>query len=501
MLSNLDNTSLGAYLPAIAPLLLMGLSLAALGGYLGLRVGRRSRRPPLPSSAGAPLDRLDYRDALTDLPDRQALMIQLRQRLARGESGTLLLLDVDAFKVLNNTLGQPRGDRLLYQLASRLRHWAADRRLLARIGGNEFALLIVGLRGREALQAAQALQDDLNTSYDLEGHRYACQLSAGLADFGVADGNDATLLRRASLALNEAKQRGDQRVHAFDHAMEQALEGRLRLETALRQAIDGDQLRLYLQPQVDHRGRLLGAEGLLRWQHPERGLVLPGEFIPLAEETGLILGLGQWVIEEACRYLVGWSRCPQLSRLRLSININVQQLQHPHFVDGVAAALASHGAAAGRLTLELTESLLIDEIDTAAVQLAALRRHGLQLALDDFGTGYSALAYLQRLPLDILKIDRAFVQRLGDQPETLAITRTILQLAEALSLKVVAEGIETPEQHLALEGLGCRIFQGYLFGRPQPREAFEALAKGKAAGYALEASEGRNSSVGRATDS
>ncbi|WP_251309590.1 putative bifunctional diguanylate cyclase/phosphodiesterase [Halomonas sp. NCCP-2165] len=451
-------------------------------------------------AAQSRIQQLAYRDSLTGLPNRLALMEQLLQRLERNESGTLLLLDVDGFKALNNTLGQSIGDQLLCQLAGRLKEWVADKRLIARIGGNEFALLFPGLGGQEAVDAAQAIQDTLNDTYRLAGHRYLCRLSAGLAGFEVADGDEAALVRRTSLALTEAKKRGDSRVQRFDPALEQALEGRLRLEVELRQAMTGNQLRLYLQPLVDHQGQLVGAEGLIRWQHPERGLVPPGHFIPFAEETGLILSLGQWVIEEACRRLGTWATTPHLRQLRLSININVQQLQQPDFIEEVSASLQRHAAPAQRLTLELTESLLIDEIDSAAATLAGLSRLGIKLALDDFGTGYSALAYLQRLPLDILKIDRTFVQRLGEQPETLAITRTILQLAEALSLEVVAEGIETPEQYLALEALGCRIFQGYLFGRPQPREAFEALAKGKTAAYALEAPVGRDSSVGRATD-
>lgn len=426
------------------------------------------------------IQHLAYHDSLTGLPNRRALQERLDEMLEnmrqrRCGPALLFLIDVDHFKFLNDSLGHAMGDELLRQLAGRLQNLAADRGDAARLDGNEFALL-VGPLAEEGSHAAGPLARQrlirvlatLGGDYELAGHAYPCRVSGGaLVIEGDEPGHDE-LLKRADLALLDAKRRGDGCPSVFDSGMEVALEERLRLERELHVAIDEGQLRLYVQPQIDAEDVVFGAEALVRWEHPQRGLVSPGVFIPLAEESGLIVRLGEWVLETACRALAEWSGHPELGHCRLSVNVSVQQFQQPDFVDQVLSVLARHDVSPHRLTLELTESLLMEELDDVIGKMTLLRRMGISFALDDFGTGYSSLAYLKALPLDTLKIDVAFVRDLTQDPLAQPIARTIVALAEQLALKVVAEGVETQEQLTILQELGCGSFQGFLFARPQP---------------------------------
>lgn len=432
-------------------------------------------------AAQAKIHHLAYNDSLTDLPNRRSLHQRLQVCQQQSEKTAshvmLMLLDIDKFKALNDALGQAMGDRLLRCLAERLQRHVPQADDLARLDGNEFALILIGLptdievATRLAKKRANMILNDISTTYDLGGQSYTCRVSAGVHVFrGQPTGVDE-LLKKASMALFQAKQAGDHVPCLFDPDMERRLDERIQLEADLRCAIDSDQLRLYLQPQVDDCGEVVGAEGLVRWRHPVRGLVSPAAFIPLAEETGLIVPLGQWVMDRASQLLAEWAQHPSLCKAHLSINVSVREFQQLDFVDTVLDALARHGAPATQLTLELTETLLLANVEDVIDKMSRLKAHGVSFALDDFGTGYSSLAYLKRLPLDVLKIDVAFVCDLPANANAVTIARTIIALAESLNLKVVAEGVETTAQHQVLEQLGCRHYQGYLFGRPQPAEA------------------------------
>ncbi|WP_043532334.1 bifunctional diguanylate cyclase/phosphodiesterase [Litchfieldella xinjiangensis] len=433
---------------------------------------------------------LAYHDPLTDLPNRPALIERLsicqRQSEKTGAHVMLMLIDIDKFKLLNDALGQAMGDRMLLNLAERLQRHVPQLEDLARLDGNEFALILCGfpadaeLAARIATKRANHILQDLNTTYDLDGHGYTCRISAGVHVFqGDQDDRDA-LFRKTGMALLHAKQLGDQQPCLFDPEMERRLDERLQLEADLRHALENDQLELYLQPQVDPRGHWIGAEALVRWNHPERGFVSPGAFIPLAEETGLVVPLGRYVLDRAAALLAEWQHDPERARMRLSVNVSVREFQQPDFVASVLAALARQGAPAERLTLELTESLLLTDVEDVIAKMSQLKAHGIRFSLDDFGTGYSSLAYLRRLPLDELKIDVAFVCDLPASPNAVTIARTIIALAESLDLDVVAEGVETPAQREVLEQLGCGYYQGFLFGRPTPAASLMRSARSKA---------------------
>lgn len=426
---------------------------------------------------------LAYHDTLTGLPNRQALQEHLaacsQTPRANQHRALLALLDIDRFKVLNDSLGQDIGDELLRQLGERLQQWAANGLSVARLDGNEFALVgtLSSTHEASAQNEAHALIDQildtLTADYSLQGHRYLCRLSVGVLVFSPHEHDSiAPLFKRAGLALLAAKQLSDGRPQFFQQAQEDELEERLTLEHELRHAIDHDELCLHLQAQVNEAGSTIGAEALVRWQHPERGMISPGHFIPLAEQTGLILPLGHWVLKEGCRLLGEWRQDPRLQHLKLSLNVSVRQFQQPDFADQVMALVAAYGAPPERLTLELTESLLLSDPEGTIHKMKTLRHLGVSFALDDFGTGYSSLAYLKLLPLDTLKIDIAFVRDLALDMQTKPIAATIIALAESLGLGIIAEGVETDDQRLALANLGCHLYQGFLFGRPAPVDAF-----------------------------
>ena len=427
-----------------------------------------------------------YHDGLTTLPNRSSLQERIHAlQLASDISGRhimLLLVDIDNFKGINDALGQATGDRLLKALAARLRPWARQANDLARLSSNEFALLYDGLSVSpenamgQAREKARSVLESLNGDYSLAGERHSCRVSGGYLLFRGGDLGVSELLKRAGLALLESKSEAAQRPCAFEASMVERLNARLRLERQLKDAVVGEQLRQYLQPQVDHQGTITGAEVLLRWEHPELGLVSPSAFISLAEDTGQIVELGNWVLRKTCELLADWQHDPHRSAWTLSVNVSAREFQRADFVTGVERALTDTGAPASQLTLELTESLMLGEAYPVIDTLTHLRTLGVRFAIDDFGTGYSSLAYLKRLPLDSLKIDVAFVRDLTDDPTAAPIAQTIIALAQTLQLGVIAEGVETVEQQKRLLELGCRSFQGYLYSKPLPLHQFLALS-------------------------
>lgn len=410
---------------------------------------------------------LAFHDSLTGLPNRVHLHQQLQALCDRGGDALLMLLDISRFKVLNDTLGYEMGDLLLTRAAARLRRQGVSGSGLARVDGNEFAVVIDRLPQPEWIDSLMA---EMSWPYDLDGYLHDCSFCVGMARLEEGVAAAAEWMTRAGLALSHAKREGAACARWFEPEMERAVHERVLLEAELREALasGGSQLCLHFQPQVDRAGRMIGVEALVRWQHPDRGLVSPGLFVPLAEETGQIHALGSWVLREGCRQLAAWSRIPEMARIRLSINVSVRQFQQPAFVDEVIAVLAETGAPTGQLTLELTESLLMEQVDSAIESMQRLRAIGVRFSLDDFGTGYSSLGYLSRFPFDTLKIDGSFVRDVVNNAGSAAIIRTIIALANSLGLVVVAEGIETSEQRDFLLSCGCRCYQGYFFGRPVP---------------------------------
>jgi diguanylate cyclase (GGDEF)-like protein/PAS domain S-box-containing protein len=427
---------------------------------------------------------LAYYDRLTGLPNRRLLHDRLEQALAgsarNGRHGALLFIDLDNFKLVNDTSGHEVGDQLLIEVARRLEACLGAAGGAARVGGDEFVALVEDLSENPHEAAALAKNTGetilaaLNAPYALPcGVRHSSP-SIGVAMFSGRGDSCEELLKQADIAMYEAKAAGRNALRFFDPDMQATLAVRAEAEAALRLAIRERRFVLHYQPQVDCDGEWIGAEALVRWAHPERGLVAPGEFIPLAEETGLILPIGRWVLETACQQLKAWSGDRRSRDLHLSVNVSARQFGQPDFVEQVAATLRATGAPAERLVLELTESVVLDDVAGAADKMNALKALGVGFAVDDFGTGYSSLAYLARLPLDQIKIDRSFVCNLPGSANDAAVAHTIITLAESLGLTVVAEGVETEAQRRFLERHGCPSFQGFLFGKPMAIDVFEA---------------------------
>jgi diguanylate cyclase (GGDEF)-like protein/PAS domain S-box-containing protein len=430
------------------------------------------------------IEQLAYYDGLTGLANRNLFKNRLRVTLdnAHGSAcrGAVICIDLDHFKELNERRGHDVGDALLQQVAQRLRACAASGDLVARLGADEFVLLMhaepqasIDAVAKQASALAEQLLATLQLPIQLGGETHQGGASIGVALLDQWTDSVAEVMRRTDMALHQAKKAGRRAVRFFDVAVQEAVWQSARLEEELRHAIQHDELRLYLQPIVAHDGSLRGAEALVRWQHPRQGLVMPGVFIPLAEERGLIRSLTAWVLEAACRQLATWQACPRHEALTLSVNISARDLHDEHFVDEVVGILARTGADPNRLKLELTESMLLDNVDKAIDRMQTIRRMGVHFALDDFGTGYASLSYLRRLPLDKLKIDQSFVRNLLTDPADASIARMIIDLARNLNIMVVAEGVETQAQHQCLMDFGCLFFQGYLFGRPGPVEQLE----------------------------
>ncbi|WP_280546176.1 EAL domain-containing protein [Halomonas sp. 11-S5] len=424
---------------------------------------------------------LAFYDPLTGLPNRRLMLDRLEGELKHSyrsdQFGALLYLDLDNFKQVNDTLGHHAGDQLLREVASRLGGVLRATDTLARLGGDEFAVLLHDL-GRDpqrvaavAERIAHKLLGVLQAPIGLAGSSVTMTGSIGITLYRDHGTTLDEILQQADMALFQAKRAGRDTLRFFDPALQAQLHARARLEADLRQALPRDEFLLHYQPQVDADRRMIGVEALLRWQHPERGMVSPGEFIPLAEENRLIVPIGGWVLESACRQLVAWARDSATTDLTISVNVSPQQFREADFVEQVLATLARTGARPERLKLEVTESLFVEDRDEARETMRRLREHGVTFALDDFGTGYSSLSYLKRLPLDQLKIDQSFVRDLLEDEASAAIVASIIALSESLQLEVIAEGVETEAQRAWLVAHGCRAFQGYLFSRPVPLEA------------------------------
>lgn len=432
-------------------------------------------------------------DSLTQLPNRRLLLDRLNQALVSsarsGLNGAVMFIDLDNFKTLNDTLGHDIGDMLLQQVAKRLELCVRETDTVARLGGDEFVVMLEDLNEQSIEAAAQIehvgsnILAMLNQPYQLGSHKYQNTPSIGVTLFNNNTQTADELMKQADIAMYQAKKAGRKTLRFFDPQMQDNINTRAALEDALRNALTNHEFQLYYQIQVGRSNRPFGAEALIRWIHPERGLVPPIQFIPLAEETGLILPIGQWVLETACAQLKSWQQSPLTSELVLAVNVSAKQFRQADFVAQVRAIVQHHAIDPKLLKLELTESLLLETIEDTIATMNALNEFGVQFSLDDFGTGYSSLQYLKQLPLDQLKIDQSFVRDLATDSSDKAIVRTIIAMANSLGLNVIAEGVETEEQRERLLGKGCAHYQGYLFGKPVPIKQFEALlhyAKGDA---------------------
>ncbi|MFT3812549.1 MAG: EAL domain-containing protein [Acidovorax sp.] len=434
--------------------------------------------------ASAEIESLAFYDPLTGLPNRRMLLNRLDQATAQavdtGQMGALLFLDLDQFKVLNDTRGHEVGDLLLQQVAQRLKATVRAGDTVARLGGDEFVVMLDKLAPERAAAVAQVrrvgekILASLSQPYELGGqtHRGACSVGATL--FGRGRCAAAELLRQADIAMYQVKAQRGNALCFFDPQMQADINERARLEADLRAALAEGQFVLHYQPQYTLQGRLMGAEALLRWRHPERGLVEPGEFIAVAEDCGLIVPLGLWVLRAACQQLAAWQGDARCAALQLSVNVSARQFRQPDFAQQVVAVVQQTAARAHLLTLELTESLMLEDLEDSIAKMHLLRTKGVRFSIDDFGTGHSSLAYLTRLPLHQLKIDKSFVRNLGASNADDVIVQTIIGMARTLDLEVIAEGVETPAQRDDLARYGCDLFQGYLLGPPMPVEELAA---------------------------
>lgn len=415
-------------------------------------------------------------DELTGLPNRRLMterLMQATRKAARsGSYGAVLMIDLDNFKEVNDTLGHVQGDELLCQVASRLQHMVREVDTVTRLGGDEFVLLLeeLGADQDQAIESvasrAEHIRLRLSAPYQLGTLQLDVSSSIGVTLFSLKEDRAEELIKQADMAMYRAKDAGRDQICFFDPVMQTEVLVRAMLLRDLRQALDNQEFCLFYQPVVDQQQRILGVEALIRWQHPQRGMVSPATFIPLAEDSGLILSIGQWVLETACRQLVSWAQDPERASWHIAVNVSARQLNQAEFVDQVTAVIEATGAPAAKLRMELTESMLQDNLPRTVGKMRTLRQMGIRFSLDDFGTGYSSLSYLKRLPLDQLKIDKSFIDHILTDADDAAIAATIVALGRTLGLRVVAEGVETAEQMRFLVDSGCEVFQGYLFGRP-----------------------------------
>ena len=421
-------------------------------------------------------------DELTDLPNRRLMYNQLNREIARssrhGHLGAILFLDLDYFKNVNDSLGHAVGDKLLQQVAARLTGRLRNEDTVSRLGGDEFVILLpeIANNADQALTRAHACASDLRQLFQepflVEGHTLHISASIGIVLFPLDESTPGDLLQQADVAMYRAKDEGRDGFCLFHPGMQEELEARLKIQRGLRRALCEDQLELYYQPQVDVQGRILGAEALVRWHHPRLGLVSPADFIPIAEETGLIYQLGDWVLETACRHI---RQLSEQAPLVISINISPKQFREPAFVEHVKEVVEKSGIDPGLLHLEITEGTVLDNVEQSIAHMESLKECGIGFSIDDFGTGYSSLAYLKRLPIEALKIDRSFVLDVIDDRNDAVLVETIIVMARHLGLEVIAEGVETREVLSFLAQKGCRKFQGYLFSRPVPFAKLTAL--------------------------
>lgn len=430
------------------------------------------------------IHKLAYYDPLSLLPNRRYLLNRLRQAISisvRNQTGgALMFIDLDNFKTLNDTKGHDIGDLLLIEVAKRLQECIRDGDTVSRFGGDEFVLLLEGLSAEKAHAAVQArgvgekILAALSQPYFLEGCELYSSSSMGITLFIDHAEKLDELLKQADTAMYEAKKSGRNTLRFFDPVMQAELENRAQLEAGLRDALRNQEFRLYYQMQVNHEGKITGAEVLLRWFYPDVGLVSPLQFIPLAEETGLILPIGHWVLESACKQIKAWESEAHTRDLLLAVNVSGRQFRQADFVAQVIEVIHQTAINPEHLKLELTESIVLDNVDDTIAKMHALKQVGVRFSMDDFGTGYSSLSYLTRLPLDQLKIDQSFVRNIGTKSTDAVIVQTIIGMANNLGMEVIAEGVETQAQCDFIRGAGCMRYQGYLFGKPVPIEQFEA---------------------------
>ena len=436
-------------------------------------------------AAEAKVEHLAFYDVLTDLPNRLLFRERLGESLgaaiARGHMGALLSIDLDDFKTLNDTLGHDSGDLLLQQVAVRLTACVRGGDIVARIGGDEFVVLLEcssadsAETAAQAKAVAQAILAAFGKPYHLSNYEYTSTAGVGITFFPETADTVDNVLKRAELAMYHAKAQSRNAMCVFDPTMQTLVASRAALESDLRRALQNREFQLHYQPQVDRDGRVTGAEALLRWTHPVRGAVAPNTFIPLAEETGLIVELGRWVLQTACEQIAAWSANPELEPLTVAVNVSVRQFIDANFVPLVLDVLRATGADPERLKLEITESSAMEKLDDTIAKMSALKAHRVGFSIDDFGTGYSSLSQLKRLPLDQLKIDRSFVRDVLTDQTDASIARTIITLGQNLDLSVIAEGVETQAQREFLERAGCHAYQGFLFSPALSARAFETF--------------------------
>jgi len=431
------------------------------------------------------IHRLAFYDPLTDLPNRRLLHDRMDLALSNSARnlhyGAVFMVDLDNFKLINDTKGHAIGDLLLVEVAQRMKSCLREGDTAARLGGDEFVILLEFLSkdaNQAALQAevvSEKILKEINQPFLINGEELRCSLSIGISLFTMPTATSEDMLKRADVAMYQAKSAGRNTMRFFDPDLHASLERRLTIVSELHQALPENQLKLYYQAQVDHECKVLGAEVLLRWEHPQRGLVPPDEFIPLAEESGLILSIGEWVLRTACMQLKVWEGNPLTHNLTLAVNVSAAQFGQRYFVEQVCKVLEETSAKATLLKIELTESLVLQNITDTIKKMEALKLLGIRFSLDDFGTGYSSLSYLKRLPINQLKIDRSFVRDINTNQNDAIIAQTIIGMANNLGFNVIAEGVETEAQRVCLENYDCLSYQGYLFSKPVPLVEFEKL--------------------------
>lgn len=439
----------------------------------------------------ARIERLVFHDALTNLPNRTALLDRLKSTLAdlaqHGGRAALICADIDKFKSVNDTLGHAAGDALLCLVGERFARRIGNRGIVARLGGDEFAILIDHLDDKQdtawdqASAWCQLLLQLTREKHDLMGHEFRTSASLGAVVFGMNDGTPDELLARADMAMQQAKAESRDTYRFFDWELAQKAGRIAALLNDLRLALPRGELVLAYQPQVDDAGRVRGAEALVRWKHPTRGMVSPAEFIPLAEQSGFVVEIGLWVLRHACATLASWAKHPETAMLTLAVNISATEFHNPDFVDVVTQTLEDSGVVPQRLKLELTESVLTIDLDKLSQKLWQLKDLGVGISLDDFGTGYSSIAYLRSLPVDQLKIDRSFIVEIDRRTRDEAIVRGVVDLSKLLGFSVIAEGVETLSQRDRLVACDCHVFQGYLTGRPMGADELRRMVMNGAA--------------------
>ncbi len=431
------------------------------------------------------INRLAFYDPLTSLPNRRLLLDRLQHALAAsarsGRHGAIMFIDLDNFKTINDTEGHNYGDLLLVEMARRLQSCVREGDTVARLGGDEFVVMLEDLASRAEQAAAQAdevgekIRAAINLPCMVNEREFHSTASVGINLFADRGDTAETLLKYADIAMYQAKGAGRNAVRFFDPDMQTALEARTAMESDLRRALAERQFSLHYQAQTDDAGCIFGAEALLRWNHPQRGMVSPTQFIPIAEESSLIVDIGHWVLDTVCRQIALWCKDERKCNLTLAVNVSARQFKLPDFVDKIKAAIKKHRIDPSCLKLELTESVVLEDVADIVTKMHALKALGVGLSMDDFGTGYSSLSYLKQLPLEQLKIDRSFVRDIATDPNDAVMVRTIIDMAHNFRLSVIAEGVETEAQLAFLKQHGCMAYQGYLFSKPVPVEEFEAL--------------------------